>query len=154
MIINPGSGPIRDGNGWTNTEHRAQQYADEWLRRIVADGIVGVTLDPERAWDRENGRWKFRFRHAITGVVVELEHHGIDNLDAYSRANIFTPRVYWNGSSSSDPSAEDWLAPGFCVEHRLVLSGHPTPEDDGATRQEASAEGVPKKKTGEHRGGE
>lgn len=59
------------------------------------------------------GRWLFIFRHKITGVEVECETHGIDNLKTYEEQYIFTPRVYWNGSSTSNPELEQFAAPGF-----------------------------------------
>ena len=49
----------------------------------------------------------------MTGVIVELETHGIDDMDAYANDAIFTPRVYWKGSSCSSPDLNDWKAPGF-----------------------------------------
>ena len=64
----------------------------------------------------DNGRWPFVIRHQITGVEVVLETHGIDDLDAYKRQCIFDPRVYWNGSSSAEPTLDDFDAPGFVVK--------------------------------------
>jgi hypothetical protein len=42
-----------------------------------------------------------------------LEHHGIDDLQAYEKQHIFTPRVYWDGSSCANPKIEDFAAEGF-----------------------------------------
>jgi hypothetical protein len=77
-----------------------------------ADGLTGVTL-LDGGEDRGDGRWEFSFRHEVTGVSVCLETHGIDNLDAYQRQHLFTPRIYWNGSSCANTELEDFAAPGF-----------------------------------------
>lgn len=111
LLINPGSGPIQDGADWTNTYEQARANAEEWYARMVKDGIRDVKLLDE--YEERDGRWCFKFRHQVTGVVVELETHGIDNLDAYEKRFIFMPRVYWWGSSSSVPELEQWAAPGF-----------------------------------------
>ena len=49
----------------------------------------------------------------MTGVKVELETHGIDNFQAYEKERVFAPRIYWNGSSCSNPELENFAAPGF-----------------------------------------
>ena len=51
----------------------------------------------------------------MTGAAVVLETHGIDDIAAYERERVFVPRVYWNGSSISEPELEDWAAPGFVL---------------------------------------
>jgi hypothetical protein len=114
LIINPGSGPIHSaaGTGWTNSEGVARATALGWWERMRADGIAHLELRADV--EERDGRWVFGFRHTVTGVVVELETHGIDDEEAYRRdGHIFSPRVYWNGSSSTDPKVEDWAAPGF-----------------------------------------
>ena len=82
-----------------------------WLARMHADGMTDVEL-LDGSTGRE-GRWVFTFRHAVTGTTVELETHGIDSTEAYERQYIFTPKVYWNGSSTSEPELEHFAAPGF-----------------------------------------
>lgn len=115
VIINPGSGGVAaQGDGWANTAEGAQREAQEWLERIHAEGMTDVELLPEVT--ESGGRWTFSFRHQITGTVVTLETHGIDNLDAYRKEHIFAPfgpRVYWRGDSSAEPKLEDFAAQGF-----------------------------------------
>ncbi|WP_067671748.1 hypothetical protein [Nocardia miyunensis] len=113
-IINAGShiAPTQPDEGWTNTREKAAQYAREWFwDQITRDGFTDIEfVDTGR---EDEGRWVFEVRHKITGVVVEIEQHGIDNLDAYRKRHLFTPRVYWNGSSSANPRLEDFAADGF-----------------------------------------
>ena len=111
MLINPGSRIGEPGTGWTNTEATAQAEAQRWLAGIHADGMTDVEL-LNGATERE-GRWVFSFRHAVTGTVVKLETHGIDDIGAYEKEHIFSPRIYWNGSSTSNPELEHFAAPGF-----------------------------------------
>jgi hypothetical protein len=70
----------------------------------------------------------FTFRHAVTGTTVELEMHGIDNLQAYEDDHLFAARVYWNGSSLSEPELDDFAAPGFVAVHtfRAETTGDPS----------------------------
>lgn len=121
MLINPGSHIAPDATAsWTNTYERAQQEAAKWLKSMHEDdGMTDVELvhsDPER----HEGRWTFTFRHKVTGVEAKLETHGIDNMDAYTKQSIFTPRIYWKGSSTGDPQIEDFAAPGFRVHKTFV----------------------------------
>lgn len=113
IIISPGSRITTNmGNGWSNTYDGAVKEAERWLQEMREDHITDVELVlPGRPGDP--GRWVFGFRHTVTGVVVELETHGIDNYRAYEKEHIFGARVYWNGSSCSNPQIEDWAAPGF-----------------------------------------
>jgi hypothetical protein len=76
-----------------------------------ADGLVDVEIRDEAK--TRDGRWVFTFVHRVTGVSVELETHGVDNMKAYKAEHIFPPRIYWNGSSSANPKLDDWSAPGF-----------------------------------------
>lgn len=113
LLINPGSHiqPARDG--WTNTFAKAQAEAQRWLKSMHEDdGLTDVELLPAEDAPEE-GRWAFYFRHKVTGVKVRLDTHGIDNMDAYVKRAVFTPRVYWNGSSCSSPCLDDFAAPGF-----------------------------------------
>lgn len=111
MIINPGSGPIKSGEGWTNTLSGAMTEALRWYDGMLMKGFTDVVMLTEP--EERDGRWVFGFRHEVTGVVVELETHGIDDVEAYEKAHIFAPRVYWNGCSTSTPRLEDWKADGF-----------------------------------------
>jgi hypothetical protein len=115
VLINPGSGPVPGtGEGWTNTYEGAEIEAQRWFRQMCEDGITDVVLIlPGRPADV--GRWTFEFRHEVTRKVVELETHGVDNMDAYSKTRIFSPRVYWDGSSCGNPKIEDWAVDGFLV---------------------------------------
>jgi hypothetical protein len=113
ILVNPGSGPIADGDGWTNTVEGARVEAERWLAIITdGQGIRDVALEDD-AEELDDGRWRFWYRHTVTGVRVDLITHGIDNLAAYRRAQVFDPRVYWKGSSTSEPQLEDWAADGF-----------------------------------------
>ncbi|MFI6302135.1 hypothetical protein ACIBCH_09705 [Amycolatopsis thailandensis] len=114
VFINPGSQIGETGEGWTNTFVGAKAEAERWLSQMHNDGLREVELV---AWDEnENeGRWKFWFEHFVTKARVELATHGIDNYDAYMKGRVFGPRVYWNGSSCSMPTIEDFAAPGFRV---------------------------------------
>lgn len=122
ILINPGSHIGTDGDGWTNTEATARRKAAEWLERMQADGICDVELLPDAVAAGE-GRWSFKFLHTITGTVVWLEIDGIDNYDAYCKRHIFSPRVYWNGSSIGEPQIEDFAAEGFEVVKTLRPTG-------------------------------
>ncbi len=117
MITNPGSGPVAtSGDGWTNDYAGAEANARRWHERMQADGIRDVELTlpgvPAPGFD---GRWIFDFTHTVSGVVVQLEVHGLDDDEyrAYERKRVFGPRTYWNGSSSDSPEIEQFAAPGF-----------------------------------------
>jgi hypothetical protein len=119
ILINLGSGGIAaSGDGWTNTVETAVKLAREWHERMIADGIADVELNETPVCEKE-GRWEFIFKHRLTGVEVTLKTHGIDNMDAYTNMNVY-PRVYWNGSSSGQPSVEDFAAPGWRVHCSFV----------------------------------
>jgi hypothetical protein len=114
LVINAGSGSVEEsGKGWTNTQARAEQDAREWLVWMHREGLRDVALLPGCA-ELDDGRWSFTFKHAVTGVEVRLDTHGIDDLDAYMRERIFPPRQYWNGSSTPvGPRLDDFAADGF-----------------------------------------
>lgn len=120
VLINPGSGSIPpSGEGWKNTKEQARQNAEQWLANMRAEGIRDVELLSEVA--PRDGRWSFYFRHAVTGVEVELETHGLsdEGFKAYERERIFGPRTYWHGSSTETPDVEHWAAPGYEVVKTL-----------------------------------
>ena len=115
LIINPGSriaSPEHDGE-WQNTEAKARERAEVWLGKMHGEGMTDVELLDGS--EPRGGRWLFTFRHKITGATATLEMHGIDPVDAYEREHVFAPRVYWNGSSTSDPKLEHFAAPGFAA---------------------------------------
>jgi hypothetical protein len=112
VIVNPGS---RINPSLPNSYERAQQYARKWLDQMRAEGISDIELIDNREFS--DGRWRFRFRHLITGVTVNLDQHGLSDNDDKS---IFPTRVYWNGSSSANPSIEDFAAPGYVMTYRRV----------------------------------
>lgn len=112
LLINPGSHIGEPGEGWTNTYPTALATAQEWLSHMAAEGLSDVELLPSEDTPRE-GRWTFWFHHKVTDVAVALETHGIDDVDAYEKRHIFTPRVYWNGSSTGSPELENFRAEGF-----------------------------------------
>jgi hypothetical protein len=119
IVVNPGSHILADCGGWTNTYAGALAEARRWLDRMRDDGLAADVelVVPDEPVERD-GRWRFGFRHRVTGVTVVLETHGIDDLDAYRRQAVFEPRVYWRGSSSATPSLDDWAAPGFVQTYR------------------------------------
>jgi hypothetical protein len=118
-IINPGShiNPPPVDAEWTNTYAEARAQAEEWLANIRSEGIADIEIVAEDQTEHE-GRWRFTFRHRLTGVGVELETHGIDDMDAYRRRHLYPPRVYWNGSSCADPELSNWAAPGWVMTYR------------------------------------
>jgi hypothetical protein len=114
LLINPGSTlPLAEAAiGWTNTHDQAKKYAYTWFYKPMQEqGFTDIEVTD--TGEETEGRWKFIFKHTVTGVEVELETHGIDDLEAYEKQFIFTPRVYWNGGSSSNPELEDFKADGF-----------------------------------------
>lgn len=119
VIINPGSrlGDAQAADGWTNTYATARAAAEEWLAKMNAEGIADIEMVAADEAERE-GRWRFMFRHTVTGVEVDLETHGIDDVAAYERQHIFAPRVYWGGSSSGNPEMSDFAAPGYVMTFR------------------------------------
>lgn len=121
-VINPGSriGRPSTDEGWTNTYERAVAEAKRWHAKLAEDGIVDVELVVPDTPVAVDGRWRFGFRHRVTGVVVELETHGVAPLAAYEAARIFPPRVYWGGSSTASPQLGDWIAPGFVMTFRAA----------------------------------
>jgi hypothetical protein len=114
LLINPGSTIGKSPpKGWTNSFARAKAEAERWLKIMHEDdGLTDVELLPAEDAPEE-GRWTFYFRHKVTGVRVRLDTHGIDDLDAYRAQYVFTPRVYWNGSSTAEGKLDDFAAPGF-----------------------------------------
>jgi len=114
VFINPGSHVSETGEGWTNTFEGAKAEAEKWLARMHNDGLHEVELV---TWDdtEDAGRWKFWFKHSVTGTRVPLETHGINDMQAYMKGRVCGPRVYWNGSSCSEPKIEDFAADGFRV---------------------------------------
>lgn len=111
LIINAGSSIGKPGDGWTNTYETARKNAGDWLDQMHAEGMTDVQLLDGST--ESEGRWVFTFRHSVTGTTVKLETHGIDDVEAYERQHIFSPRIYWDGSSTSNPKLEDFAAPGF-----------------------------------------
>jgi hypothetical protein len=111
VIINPGSRITGEPQGWTNTHAQAVVEAQTWEQRMRSEGFTDFTVEDEGV--ECEGRWTFVFTHTVTGKSVELETHGIDDLKAYEKQCIFTPRVYWNGSSCGEPRLEDFAADGF-----------------------------------------
>lgn len=114
FIINPGSElPSGEaGIGWTNTHEQAKKYAYIWFYKpMMKEGFTDIEV--EDTGKETDGRWLFIFRHQVTGKAVELETHGIDNLEAYEKQFVFTPRVYWDGGSSSNPELSQFVVEGF-----------------------------------------
>ncbi|SHQ64280.1 Uncharacterised protein [Mycobacteroides abscessus subsp. bolletii] len=111
VLINPGS-HIDDATvDWTNTYEKAQANANDWLDRMRSEGLTDVVMTGDEA--EQDGRWTFTFTHQVTGVSVDLEIDGIDNMDAYRHKALFAPKIYWNGSSVGEPSLDDFAADGY-----------------------------------------
>lgn len=109
VLINPGS-HVRGG-----TAEQALENARDWHRRMIEQGFTDVVLDEvPRQGPPQYGsdRWTFAFRHTLTGREAELMIHGLSEGEC-GECGIFRPRVYWNGSSCSDPKWEDFLTDGF-----------------------------------------
>lgn len=122
LLINPGSQIGPGTSGWSNSHETAKRYAYEWFfKPMTEQGFADIEV--RDTGEERAGRWVFEFTHTVTGVTIELETHGIDDLDAYQRDYIFDPRVYWNGSSGSNPSIEDFKASGF----EPLLTYRPSP---------------------------
>lgn len=115
VIINPGSHLPDNPDGWTNTYEQARREAYQWLNRMISEGFSDVELIDNHQPIDDGQRWEFIFRHKITGIEVKLHTHGIDDMVAYRKQAIFEPRVYWHGSSSSEPKLEDFAAEGFAM---------------------------------------
>lgn len=112
VFINPGSHiPAENNVGWTNTHETAQRHAATWLHEMTEAGFTDIEVTDTGV--ESDGRWRFEFRHKVTGRMIALDTHGIDDLDAYLKQNVFHPRVYWGGSSSGNPSLGDFVAEGF-----------------------------------------
>ena len=111
VVINPGSRITAGGKGWTNTVEQARKEAQDWLGKMIEEGIADVELIPGET--EHSGRWTFIFRHTVTGVQIKLEMHGVDDIQAYFKENLGYPRIYWNGDSSSNPELSDFAAPGY-----------------------------------------
>lgn len=103
MIINPGS----ENRG--GTKEQAHINAEGWLKSIDKNGFPEVEMSFVEQVN--GGNFLFNFTHQVTGKVATLEIHGFTPEEC--EEFIFGPRVYWNGSSCSDPKIEDWLEDGF-----------------------------------------
>lgn len=103
VIINPGS----ENTG--GTIEQATVNAQEWLKSIHDEGFCEVQMKFKERYG--TGNFLFVFTHRITQKEAFLEIHGFTEEEC--KEFIFHPRVYWNGSSTSNPKIEDWLADGF-----------------------------------------
>ena len=113
LIINPGSGDVgTQGEGWTNTRDQSKINAyEQFYKPMIEEGFTDITVKDTKQY--REGRWVYEFTHDVTGKTIELEMHGIDNMEAYMKEHIFGTRIYWNGSSSSNPELEQFAEEGF-----------------------------------------
>lgn len=120
VIINPGTHipPDSVDEGWTNTYEGALAEAEKWLRRMHNEGLADITMTEPDDKEPVDGRWTFQFVHDVTGVTVELDTHGIAPIDRYMQGRWAYPRVYWNGSSTSNPELSQWAARGYVQTYR------------------------------------
>jgi hypothetical protein len=104
ILINPGS----ENNGGTIDESLV--IANEFLEIIHNEGLLEVELLPD-AKVFPHGRWEYTFRHSVTGKTATLDTHGftVDEMSAFT----FSPRTYWNGSSTSCPVISDFITDEF-----------------------------------------
>ena len=75
----------------------------------------------------KDGDWNFKFKHLVTGAVVDLDIHGFTEEE--SEKFMFHPRVYWNGSSTAGPKIEDWLTDGYT--YRILYEKDTTKTQEG-----------------------
>lgn len=111
IIINPGS-RIKKG-----TFEQAVINANVWLKNIIAE-YPEVVMSSNENYDGE-GRWFFEFTHTVTGKVCILDIHGFTPQEC--EKFIFHPKVYWNGSSCSDPEPKNWLTDKFKWKYTYEL---------------------------------
>ena len=101
IVINPGS----ENKG--GTIDQAKKNARKWLKAIHEEGFSEVVMS-----EGEHGDYfEFLFTHNVTKKVATLRIHGFTEEER--KEFMFSPRVYWNGSSTGDPKIEDWLEEGF-----------------------------------------
>ncbi len=122
FLINPGSGGIAVGEAWENTEEQARINVYKWFYKPLLDEGYKDTEIINLHLQDVDGRWQFKLRHNITKVEIPIECHGITDLEAYTKENIFGARVYYNGDSGSNPKLTDFKADGFTP----VLTYQPT----------------------------
>lgn len=103
IIINPGS----ENKG--GTLKQAKINAEEWLKCVHDEGFLEVEMEYIEQY--KDGNFLFNFKHNITKKVATLEIHGFTKEECQKFR--FHPRVYWNGSSTSDPEIENWLTDEF-----------------------------------------
>jgi hypothetical protein len=85
ILVNPGSGPIADGDGWTNTVEGARVEAERWLAIITdGQGIRDVALEDD-AEELDDGRWRFWYRHTGSGVRPAGVLEGVEHKRAAVR---------------------------------------------------------------------
>ena len=106
MIINPGS-EITKGDLIV-----AADNAVKWLSTMILNGICDVQVNLEGKELNDN-RWRFDFKHKITGVIKELDMHGFTEDEI--KLMTFPPRTYWDGSSCVEPTNEDFLKTGYSL---------------------------------------
>lgn len=111
LIINPGS-KISKG-----TFKQALLNTEIWQKNIIEE-FPEVTMSTNEDYDGE-GRWTFKFTHSITGKVATLDIHGFT--DKECDEFMFQPKVYWNGSSCSNPEPNNWLTDKYTWKYTYVL---------------------------------
>jgi hypothetical protein len=109
ILMNPGS----ENKGGTTAQ--AKRNAVKWLKRIHKE-FPEVIMNLKGKDDF--GDWEFEFQHLITKKKAILAIHGFTKTECKNFT--FKPRVYWNGSSTSEPSITDWLPRGW--NYKIVYS--------------------------------
>jgi hypothetical protein len=97
----------------TEQELVTDPFARVAAHRIIGgprEGLLEVELLPD-AKVFPHGRWEYTFRHSVTGKTAKLDTHGftVDEMRAFT----FSPRTYWNGSSTSFPAISDFKTDEF-----------------------------------------
>lgn len=105
-MIKINAGSENTGGNFEN----AKKWANEWLENIRKHC---PEIEMRFVEKTDSGNFLFKFRHPVTGVEASLETHGFTEEEYHSFT--FPPRVYWNGSSTAEPKAEDWLKEGFSL---------------------------------------
>ena len=102
MIINPGS----EVTGGTYKD--AREEAERLLECMTGDrdGLTDIVLLDE--YREDDGRFEFTYKHTITGKTGTWNITGLEQ-NYKEKGYIFHPRIYWNGSSCSNPEWTDFL---------------------------------------------
>ncbi len=100
LIINPGS-EVKGG-----TYEDARKEAERLLQCMKDNEITDVILLDD--YTENDGMFLFTYQHTITKKTGTWEVSGLEH-NYKEKGFIFSPRIYWNGSSCSSPEWKDFL---------------------------------------------